>query len=388
MRRFAAAPALALLLVGCQVQLRTNAPIEAAAAPSPSTQRPLEAPFEPAQAPSSCAEPLRDLAQASQLMADRLVAIREPLQAETYDGWAILGLARRANATLKLYAQSIPSLATCPGTTELATRLEDVATSARRQIGIVLDAGAAARPAPRQAMVGLVELLPEVVAISQDARTLAERFAIPLQAATVPAGATDPLGELAPLPTPGPTPTTATTAGIDPGFFGAGVRLDTYDVTGATPFEISASMNASGPYSEWTHSRVDGLTVAKATYRFEAFGNVATGGCELRSTGAPTIRIDYIVTLPRWTRPDGATSGTVAWWNDLVGRIAEHEKHHVGIYRTTERELNAAYQHATCATVEHDLVAVWNDTNRQQCEFDMKEYGYALDLSLADCVTP
>jgi predicted secreted Zn-dependent protease len=380
LRRLAAALALSLL-AGCQAQQPGAVSVELPAAPSP---EPLHA---PARGPNPCAEPLRDVAQASQLLADRLVAIREPLQAVAYDGWTILGLARRANATLKLYADTIPGLEACPGSSSLAARLGEVATSARRQVEIVLAAGAAAQPAPRQAMVGLVELLPEVVEISEDARTLASRSAIRLSATTVPDGATEPLGKLAPLPTPRATPEIVTTAGIDRDFFGPRVHLSTYEVSGTSPAEISASLNASGPYSSWTDSRADGLTVASATYRFQLVVDEASGTCTLESTGAPTITMRYTVMLPRWTTPPDAEPATVEWWNEVVHRIATHEQQHVAIYREVQRELNDAFRRATCETVEDDLVAVWSEATREQCELDMKEYGDALGLSLADCVS-
>jgi predicted secreted Zn-dependent protease len=94
----------------------------------------------------------------------------------------------------------------------------------------------------------------------------------------------------------------------------------------------------------------------------------------------------YTVTLPRWTPPPDAEPATVDWWNEVVRRIATHEQQHVAIYREVQRELNDAFRRATCETVESDLVAVWSEATRQQCELDMKEYGYAMGLSLEDCV--
>jgi predicted secreted Zn-dependent protease len=375
--------AVSLVVAACQATVSpTGVPDAVVTGPSPSP-----APVaRPGQTANLCEQPLRELANASQLMADKLVSLREPLLASSYDGWRILGLARSANATLKLYALAIPGLDPCPEAAELAERLALVSSSARRQITIVLKEGTAAKPAPRQAMVGLFELLPEVVSISKDATALADRYSIQLTAATVPEGSMEPLGELAPLPKPEATPRDPTTAGIEAEFFGPGVTLETFRVSGTTPFEISMSMNENGPYSEWTQSRVDGLTEARVSYRFQ-LASGASGSCFINATANPPILIRYTVTLPRWTSPSSASAATVEWWNSLVLEIATHERVHISIYRDAQRDLNQALGSSNCDNAESRLSAVWNDANREQCEFDMKEYGYALGLSLEDCVT-
>lgn len=376
--------AFALAATGCTGLLDPSpTPTTPAAVAEPSAS---PEPLSPVQTPKPCEEPLRQLANSSQLMADKLVSFREPLTAKSYDGWRILGLARGANATLQVYALSIPGLAACPDAAALAERLELVAASARRQIAIVLAAGVAARSGPRQAMVALFELLPEVIAISEEAKALADRSSIEIAVAIVPDGAVDPLGPLAPLPTPAATPKPPTTAGIKASFFGSGVTLETYRVSGSTPFQISQSMNERGPYSEWTDSRADGLTQAKAFYRFQTVTNTSTGSCRLSETDDPAILIRYTVTLPRWSAPSGASRATIEWWNELVLEIATHEKRHVTIYRSAQRELNATLDTATCDNFDRRLDAIWADTERRQCEFDMKEYGYALGLSLEECL--
>jgi predicted secreted Zn-dependent protease len=372
--------AVVAVLAGC-----VDRPI---VSPTPPVGGPTPAPSAltgPAPTSNACAAPLRAVAQASQLMADKLVSLRKPLLAGSYDGWQMLGLARGTNATLKLYANTIPELADCPQAGELGERLAEVATSARRQIAIVIRSGIAVAPAPRQAMVGLFELLPEVVAISEDATAIAEQVSVELAVATVPEGSMEPLGELAPLPEPDATPRPPRTAGIRAEFFGSGVTLETYRVTGTTPFEISASMNQSGPYSEWTQSRVDGLTTARVDYRFQLAGNGA-GGCVISATASPAIVITYTVTLPRWSEPSSASSATVEWWNSLVREIATHEKHHIVIYRDAQRDLNQALLQSTCENAEAKLLKVWSQANLEQCEFDMEEYGYAIGLTLEDCV--
>jgi predicted secreted Zn-dependent protease len=330
---------------------------------------------------------LRQLASSSQLMAEKLASLRAPLLEPSYDGWRMLGLARSTNATLGLYASSLPTLGSCAEATPLVERIEQLTRSARRHIGILLAAGAAVADGPREAMVALHGLLPEVLAISEQASALGDARGIQLATATVPEGAVEPLGPLTPLPRPtappGP-PEPGTALAIDAEFFGSGVTVDTYRVSGSTPFEISRSMNERGPYSEWVGGRADAVTAGRVSYRFTATS--LSGTCSLVPTASPAIIIRYTITLPRWSPADGTSRATIEWWSDLILEIATHEKRHVAIYRDAQRELNAVLASSTCGNVEARLEDVWTATNRRQCEFDMREYGSALGLSLEACL--
>jgi len=239
--------------------------------------------------------------------------------------------------------------------------------------------------APREAMVSLLELLADVVSISEDAEALAAREGFEVGVAAIPEGADEPLGPLAPLPTPTAAPEGPTGGTIRARFFGSGLTLETYAVSGATPNEISTSMNRRGPYSAWLDGRAAATTEARVGYRF-TFGTTSNGTCAISETGNPAILIRYTVTLPEWRSPAGVASSTVEWWNATVREIATHEKHHVDIYRDAQRDLNAALEKSTCANAETRLNAIWADVNREQCEFDMREYGYALGLSVEACL--
>ena len=94
----------------------------------------------------------------------------------------------------------------------------------------------------------------------------------------------------------------------------------------------------------------------------------------------------YTITLPTWTPPAGTPASTVTWWNGELASVARHERHHVELYRAGQKDLNDALANSTCATAQARLDAVWKTINRQQCEFDMAEYGTELGLSLKRCL--
>jgi hypothetical protein len=49
--------------------------------------------------------------------------------------------------------------------------------------------------------------------------------------------------------------------------------------------------------------------------------------------------------------------------------------------------MTAALGTSTCANVADHLTAIVRDIDTAQCEFDLKEYGSALGLSLTSCLT-
>ena len=368
-----------LLVVACALPAQQTVVPAPSVVTEPSPSAPPVA--GPARTPNPCAAPLRAVANASQLMADKLATIREPLTARTYDGWAILGTARSANATLTLYAQTITTLRTCPEAAEVVTLMEAFGQAAASHIGIVLAAGHAVAPGPRAAMVALFQLLPDVIEISQEAKKVADRLSVDFVVATLPDGAGEPLGDLAPIPSQSPRNVRT----IGAAFFGTGVTVKTFTVGGQTPSAIIRSINERGPVSEWLGGRATATTQARPEYRFE-LGSSSSGSCTLVPTGTPPIVIRYTVTLPKWSAPSGASRATVDYWNDLIVEIATHERRHVEIFREGAKDLNAAFRSSTCGNVEANLIEVLTEVNLEQCRFDMREYGYALGLTLEACV--
>lgn len=177
-----------------------------------------------------------------------------------------------------------------------------------------------------------------------------------------------------PSPKPTPTPKAPKVAAIRPSFFGSGVTVSTFRVRGDTPHEISRSISKNGPHSRWLDGSAAGLTRMRAAYRWHMETD-PYGSCQIIREAKPAIKLSYTIVLPRWKAPSGVSPWTIQWWNDEVRDIAKHERVHVEIYRDTQQRLNSTLASSTCANVKRRLDRVWNATNREQCEFDMREYG-------------
>ncbi len=333
----------------------------------------------------------------SQRLADDLAALRPLVTARAFDSAEAIAGIRRVSATLTAFKGLDERLRPCAVTADLAMRVQALVGTLAGKVSRALSAPVTDARAQRDASVALFGLLPEVLALSATAKDIADGLALDLEVAQVEAGADRPLGSLAPLPTPSPRPTprptpkpTATpkapkAATIPASFFGSGVKVSTYRVTGRTPYDISTSINAKGPYSAWLHGRAAGVTKVTPSYRFVLSSN-AYGGCRIVVTKSPAIVLRYTIVLPRWIAPSGTSAATIQWWNADLRDIATHEKVHVGIYRSTVKRLNSTLATSTCANAQHNLDAVWAKAQRQNCEFDMKEYGSAAGLSLKACL--
>ena len=192
--------------------------------------------------------------------------------------------------------------------------------------------------------------------------------------------------EFAAAPTPTPKdPGAETIPSIGNSFFGSGAKVVTYAVGGSSAEEIIASIETAGPFSDWLHARAEALTTAVPRYRF-VLADTA-GHCHIQVTKKPAIIFTFTVTLPSWSRPRNVDQATVAWWAKELQRVATHENHHVQIYRDGAERMTAALGHSTCANVADHLTAIVRDIDTEQCEFDLKEYGSALGLSLTSCLT-
>ncbi|MBA2381374.1 MAG: DUF922 domain-containing protein [Chloroflexi bacterium] len=191
--------------------------------------------------------------------------------------------------------------------------------------------------------------------------------------------------ELAAAPTATPRPTRTTSVpGISKNFFGSGVTIETYRVGGASPGEIIASIRSNGPYSDWAKTRAEAVTRVVPKYRFELVGTGAS--CHVSITTRPAVIYVYTITLPRWSPPTGVAGSTISWWNDEIQSVARHERHHVELFRAGATRLSGAVASSTCANVGSRLATIGRDINRQNCEFDLKEYGTAMGLTLSSCL--
>jgi hypothetical protein len=85
---------------------------------------------------------------------------------------------------------------------------------------------------------------------------------------------------------------------ITPAFFGSGIELKTYKVSGSTPTKIYQSINANGPYSKWLKQRATGETEADPAYRFHL--EAIYGTCRIVVDKVPAVVLRLSVVLPKW----------------------------------------------------------------------------------------
>ena len=112
-----------------------------------------------------------------------------------------------------------------------------------------------------------------------------------------------------------------------------------------------------------------------------------SSSCRVVPQANPAVTFRFTITLPRWDPPSGVSRTTVTWWNAELKRAAIHENHHVDLWRAAGTQMSRAATTSTCANVNSRLAAIVKATARENCEFDMDEYGKALGLSLDDCLS-
>ncbi len=195
-------------------------------------------------------------------------------------------------------------------------------------------------------------------------------------------------------PRPAPTPEPQVAGPGAPGLpaFGPGsfpashaVTVTYYAVSGSTPHEIHASIDSNGPWSDWIGGNAQAHVETRSSFNFTFQGD-GFGGCVIRPTGEQPVTITYNVLLPSWTPPAGASVRTVNWWTETILETVAHEGHHISIYESYLPLMNDAVRSGTCETVPVDLERLWADGRRDNCEFDLAEYGYAAGLTLESCL--
>jgi predicted secreted Zn-dependent protease len=121
----------------------------------------------------------------------------------------------------------------------------------------------------------------------------------------------------------------ATTPHLEVGPVPAGVvvdsRLQYYEVSAASLTEIRQAMRQEGPRSE---GRVwSAVTNWRLNWTYQ-YANHGTSGCELRRVH---VRVQAVVTFPRWNPTAEPDSSLLAWWQQFNAGLAEHERGHAVI---------------------------------------------------------
>jgi len=189
-----------------------------------------------------------------------------------------------------------------------------------------------------------------------------------------------------PRPTPRPTPVPLPRIpSITGSYFGPGVKVSWYRITGSTAMELYDSMAAHGPVSAWLGGRAQAVTKPTIRYRFTRWPD-AYGGCTIVKDASPAIKTTFTIVLPLWKPPRTTDHLTVRWWVDELLSTARHERVHVRILVAATREANKMLASSTCSNEASRLEAVWRDAQRKNCEFDLDEYGRAQGLTLRSCM--
>ena len=147
------------------------------------------------------------------------------------------------------------------------------------------------------------------------------------------------------------------------------VTVSYYAVSGVTPREIHASIQANGPWSDWLGRNAQAHVQVQPSFNFTFRGD-QFGGCGVVPTGSAFVTMAYNVLLPAWTPPAGVPQRTVDWWIETIHETVAHEAHHIALYESVRPAMNNAVATGTCVSIEADLVALTREAGRLNCEFD------------------
>ena len=213
------------------------------AQPPPSTAGLAETPtpsasVRPQASANPCPAAVTYLGAFTKQIADDLASLRPLIVARRFESAGTVRATRNVSAILTAYLGLEQTLRACAATRELAQRVQVLRASAEATIETVLSARTADAPVQRNAAVSLFGLLPEVLALSGAATSIADSLEITLDGAQVPAGASKPIGSLPPLPTPKATPK-PTPGQTSAGGAASGSGQAAYDVAVAYRSDVS-----------------------------------------------------------------------------------------------------------------------------------------------------
>jgi predicted secreted Zn-dependent protease len=160
---------------------------------------------------------------------------------------------------------------------------------------------------------------------------------------------------------------------IKPAFFGPNVRVSWYTIEGDTATELVDSISDRGPYHPWLGERAIAVTRSLTQRRFALVGSGSA--CHIVPTAMPAIRTTFTIVLPRWKPTRTAEGWTIRWWADELRDVARHEREHIRITRAGVRRANKVLASSDCSDWAVRLDAVFRRARRDNCRFEMDEYG-------------
>lgn len=149
-------------------------------------------------------------------MAGELALLQPLVSAPDFNSGDAVSVIRRVSAILNTFKDLDDQLLRCNRTAGLSGRVEALLATLATTVEGSLSAPVKATRLQRDASVALVGLLPEVLALAEAARRIADGLARDQAVAQADPGAERPNGSLAPLPTSAAAPTPGATPGNRP----------------------------------------------------------------------------------------------------------------------------------------------------------------------------
>ena len=377
---------LAVALTACNATGPTQPPT-APSSPAATTPVGATASRGPGATADPCTTAVSHLTAFVNQLGDELASLRPKVASPAFDSGGTSQIIARVAATMTGFAGLEERTAACQSTATLVAGVASVRNKARAALDSSSGASVNDAAVQREAAATLFALLPDVQSIADGTKAAAADRGLDAQVAQIPEASTKPLGSLPPLTAAGGDtgPNDGNSSGAyGAAYFGSNTSVRTYRVTGSTPAAIITSILKNGPQDKWLQGRAEALTYAIPHDRvtFEQDGST----CRVVATAKPPIYFSFRITLPRWDPPSVVAKATVTWWATELRHVAIHEKHHVDLWRAAGAAMSKAVGSSTCTNLVGRLTKIALDTRRENCEFDMAEYGKAMGLSMSECV--
>lgn len=191
---------LVLLLTGCAAPASDETASEASGL-APATQA------VPRATPNPCKQGLTHLGGFTAQLAKNLDALRPLVVSARFDSPHTANANAQVTTTINTYRRAAitTALEACPSTRELAATTDGLMQKAESILMTLDGAGIHSGEAQRATAAGLYGLLPDVLTLAANGRSVAAELGVPTDGEI--ALAYEPVGALPPLPTPMPRPT-------------------------------------------------------------------------------------------------------------------------------------------------------------------------------------
>ena len=141
------------------------------------------------------------------------------------------------------------------------------------------------------------------------------------------------------------------------------LTIEYYDVSGRTPQEIRASINAVRPSDANDGRRVDGLARWQLRWSWRTTGRA----CDLSE---PQIDFSATILMPRLVDKETVAPRVLTRWRTYIAALERHEAGHVRRPFERGNEIAAAIRASTCEGVAEAAQRAYQDIARPDVEYD------------------